>query len=77
MDDEGMYICLVSTAQHQAQHNIQLLVAGEEGKSLGVTEVPCSQALKLHSAPLLCCTQHTLSQAACGWMALMLPANSY
>uniref|UniRef100_A0A8C3CIV9 TAP binding protein like n=1 Tax=Cairina moschata TaxID=8855 RepID=A0A8C3CIV9_CAIMO len=27
VDDEGMYICLVSTAQHQAQHNIQLLVA--------------------------------------------------
>nr|XP_005016799.3 tapasin-related protein isoform X2 [Anas platyrhynchos] len=25
--DEGMYICMVSTAQHQAQHNIQLLVA--------------------------------------------------
>ncbi|NXL83369.1 TPSNR protein, partial [Alectura lathami] len=27
VDDEGTYICLVSTAQHQAQHNIQLLVA--------------------------------------------------
>ncbi|NWZ31649.1 TPSNR protein, partial [Asarcornis scutulata] len=27
VDDEGMYICLVSTTQHQAQHNIQLLVA--------------------------------------------------
>lgn len=31
VDDEGMYICLVSTAQHQVQHNIQLLVAGKEG----------------------------------------------
>ncbi|NXK45886.1 TPSNR protein, partial [Chauna torquata] len=27
VDDEGMYICLVHTAQHQVQHNIQLLVA--------------------------------------------------
>ncbi|NXJ09917.1 TPSNR protein, partial [Odontophorus gujanensis] len=27
VDDEGTYICLVSTAQHQVQHNIQLLVA--------------------------------------------------
>lgn len=74
--DEGMYICMVSTAQHQAQHNIQLLVAGEEGKSVGVTAVLCSQALKLHPAPLLSCSQHSLSQAACGWMALVLPANS-
>ncbi|XP_021252300.1 tapasin-related protein isoform X1 [Numida meleagris] len=27
VDDEGTYICLVSTTQHQVQHNIQLLVA--------------------------------------------------
>uniref|UniRef100_A0A8C9ELH0 Ig-like domain-containing protein n=1 Tax=Pavo cristatus TaxID=9049 RepID=A0A8C9ELH0_PAVCR len=27
VDDVGTYICLVSTAQHQVQHNIQLLVA--------------------------------------------------
>lgn len=27
VNDEGTYICLVSTAQHQVQHNIQLLVS--------------------------------------------------
>lgn len=31
VNDEGTYICLVSTAQHQVQHNIQLLVSGKEG----------------------------------------------
>lgn len=35
--DEGMYICLVSTPLHKAQHIIQLHVAGEEGKCLGAT----------------------------------------
>ncbi|POI34312.1 hypothetical protein CIB84_001936 [Bambusicola thoracicus] len=29
VNDEGTYICLVSTAQHQVQHNIQLLVSGK------------------------------------------------
>uniref|UniRef100_A0A663FHE0 TAP binding protein like n=1 Tax=Aquila chrysaetos chrysaetos TaxID=223781 RepID=A0A663FHE0_AQUCH len=37
MADEGTYICLVSTLLHQAQHIIQLHVAGEEGKHLGAT----------------------------------------
>ncbi|XP_048790022.1 tapasin-related protein-like [Lagopus muta] len=39
VDDEGMYICLVSTAQHQVQHNIQLLVAEPPRVRVFPTEV--------------------------------------
>ncbi|XP_003202716.2 tapasin-related protein [Meleagris gallopavo] len=39
VDDEGMYICLVSTAQHQIQHNIQLLVAEPPRVRMFPTEV--------------------------------------
>lgn len=63
--DEGTYICLVSTPLHKVQHNIHLQVAGEEGKCLGATGVPCPQALKLCPAPLTHCSQHSSSQAAC------------
>lgn len=35
VEDEGTYICLVSTLLHQAQHIIHLHVAGEEGKCPG------------------------------------------
>uniref|UniRef100_A0A8C3M4X7 TAP binding protein like n=1 Tax=Chrysolophus pictus TaxID=9089 RepID=A0A8C3M4X7_CHRPC len=39
VDDEGMYICLVSTAQHQVQHNIQLLVTEPPRVRVFPTEV--------------------------------------
>uniref|UniRef100_A0A8C2U3J6 TAP binding protein like n=2 Tax=Coturnix japonica TaxID=93934 RepID=A0A8C2U3J6_COTJA len=39
VDDEGTYICLVSTAQHQVQHNIQLVVAEPPRVRVFPTEV--------------------------------------
>lgn len=64
VEDEGTYICSVSTSLHRAQHIIHLHVAGEEGKFLGGTGVPCQQALKLCSAPLSYGYQYSQSQAA-------------
>lgn len=64
VEDEGTYICLVSTLLHQAQHIIHLHVAGEEGKCPGGTGVPCQQALKLCPAPLSHGSQYSLSRAA-------------